>query len=95
MIPDGGSFGIVQGGNVGSDGYLEAFMNGFEFVLLAIRGRLAETDLPDEERQRLEAFLEDYWRIAKAYRDRRPAPEPSGLSVSGPFAADLKAVAPN
>lgn len=59
--------------------YMEAFMNGFEFVLLAIRGRLAEGGLPESERERLEVFLADYSRIAQAYRARKPAPEPAML----------------
>lgn len=66
-----------------SEDYLGAFMNGFEFVLLAMRGRLQEADLPAEERARLEAFLADYWRIAQAYHDRQPAPAPQGLGIAG------------
>lgn len=66
-----------------SEEYLAAFMNGFEFVLLAIRGRLAEDHVPPAERARLEAFLEDYWRLSRAYHDRHPAPEPSGLGIHG------------
>lgn len=52
---------------------MDAFMNGFEFVLLAIRGRLAESDLEPGERARIEAFLADYQKLAEAYRGRRSA----------------------
>lgn len=77
------------------DAYMEAFMNGFEFVLLAIRGRLAEEKLPEEERARLELFLTDYSRIAEAYRARKPAAEPVGLAIHGRIAADMALVTPN
>ena len=82
---------------VGSEAYLEAFMNGFEFVLLAMRGRLAETDLPAAERQRLEAFLADYWRISRAYHDRHPAPAAAtaGLGIQGLLPAEVAPVMQN
>ena len=69
-------------------------MNGFEFVLLAIRGRLAEADMPADERARLELFLQDYSRIAQAYRQRRAARE-TGLVLHGPVRADAAMVATN
>ncbi|HUR68144.1 MAG TPA: hypothetical protein VM370_02780 [Candidatus Thermoplasmatota archaeon] len=78
-----------------SGAYMEAFMNGFEFVLLAIRGRLAEEDLPAAERARLEVFLADYSRIAAAYRDRRAAPKPVGLGIQGKVTRELEPVAVN
>lgn len=53
------------------DAYLDAFMSGFGFVLLAIKGRLAEAGVPAADRQRLDAFLRDYERLADAYRNRR------------------------
>jgi len=71
-------------------GYLDAFMNGFEFVLLAMRGRLAEADLPEAERLQIEAFLADYARIVSAYRARTPAAQPNV-----PFVAELTALASN
>lgn len=77
------------------DAYMEAFMNGFEFVLLAIRGRLAEAKLPPAERARLEVFLADYSKIADAYRSRRAAPEPVGLAIHGRIAADMALATPN
>ncbi|MFA5861948.1 MAG: hypothetical protein WDA16_09680 [Candidatus Thermoplasmatota archaeon] len=77
------------------DAYLEAFMNGFEFVLLAIRGRLAEDNLPPAERARLEAFLQDYWRIVNAYKERTQAVPQSPLVSSRPFHAVLSAVPTN
>lgn len=97
--------------SLASDAYLEAFMNGFEFVLLAIQGRLAEVDLPSDERARMEAFLADYWRISQAYHDRHPAPsmptvlaaspsEPTPvagamLSIAGPFRTALSGAVAN
>ncbi|HEX2023013.1 MAG TPA: hypothetical protein VHH36_09870 [Candidatus Thermoplasmatota archaeon] len=78
----------------GQDAYMEAFMNGFEFVLLAIRGRLAEAGLDDAERQRLEAFLADYWRISAAYRARRGEGR-DALRVRGPIDAALTPVMAN
>lgn len=80
-----------------ADAYLDAFMNGFEFVLLAIRGRLAESELEPAERARLEAFLDDYQRICRAYRARTPAAEddPSALRVHGAIAAELLPVMGN
>lgn len=69
-------------------------MNGFEFVLLAIRGRLAEGDLPADERARLEVFLADYSRIAKAYRERKDAREDT-LVFRGPVVADVALLTKN
>lgn len=70
-------------------------MSGFDFVLLAIRGRLAEADLPAEERARLEAFLADYWRISRAFHDRHGEPAPAGLVLQGPVSADVPPVMAN
>ena len=67
---------------------MDAFMNGFEFVLLAMRGRLVEADLPDAERARLEGFLADYSRIADAYRARQP-PKASPFSVISALAVEV------
>lgn len=75
------------------EAYMDAFMNGFEFVLLAMRGRLAEGELPDEERAHVEAFLADYARIASAYRDRKEGR--ATLSVKGPLTLDVEALATN
>ena len=69
-------------------------MNGFEFVLLAIRGRLAEGNLPAAERERLELFLADYSRIAQAYRKRRAA-DPGALVFHGRVQADVGLVTTN
>lgn len=79
-----------------ADEYLDAFMNGFEFVLLAIRGRLAEERLSAAERARLDAFLEDYQHIVRAYRERRSAPpSDSPLAASRPFHAEASAASAN
>lgn len=85
---------------IGSDAYLDAFIHGFEFVLLAIRGRLAENNLPAAERERLEGFLEDYWRISRAYHARRPAPaaaaaDASFLGIQGRLPAEIAPVMKN
>lgn len=76
------------------DAYMEAFMNGFEFVLLAIRGRLAEAGLPADERARLEAFLADYSRIAQAFRERREERDDK-LVFRGPVIADVTLLTKN
>lgn len=87
-ISPGHAGSSVHNNGMGSETYLEAFMSGFEFVLLAMRGRLAEVELPDDEKARMEAFLEDYWRISRAYHDRQPGKlEP--LSVTGPVPVEL------
>lgn len=78
----------------GTEPYLDAFMNGFEFVLLAIEGRLRVEDLSAEDRARLEVFLKEYWRIAEAYRHRRPADVP-GLQIEGRMQAALEPVMTN
>lgn len=64
-------------------------MSGFDFVLLAMRGRLAEADLPDTERDRIETFLADYWRISRAFHERHEAPVPSGILVQGPVLSEV------
>ena len=87
----------MPGNELHSDAYLDAFMNGFEFVLLAMRGRLAEADLPEEDRARLEAFLADYRRIARAYHDRTAAPKAPAnlLRIHGNVQAEVEAVMKN
>ena len=95
MIPPGRIGWVVPSPQMEPDAYMEAFMNGFEFVLLAIRGRLAEEKLPPEERRRLEVFLADYSKIAEAYRARRPAPGTPGLAIHGRIAADVALATPN
>lgn len=82
-------------GAADAERYLEAFMNGFEFTLLAIRGRLAEADLPPAERARLEAFLDDYARIVQAYKSRQPAAAPPGLVLHGSIPAEVLPVMGN
>lgn len=86
---------LMDGVAAGPDAYLEAFMNGFEFVLLAIRGRLAEDSVPAAERARLEAFLEDYWRLVNAYKERTQAEPDSPLVSSRPFRAQASMVTTN
>jgi hypothetical protein len=78
-----------------TDEYLDAFMNGFEFVLLAIRGRLQVEELSKEDRARLELFLKEYWRIAEAYRNRRPAADEARLQIEGRLSAALEPVMTN
>jgi hypothetical protein len=89
----------MQQGSETSD-YLEAFMSGFEFVLLAIRGRLADARLSDDERERLLAFLEDYERIARAYHARTSDAaaargDLAALAGARAFHAEVSAVAVN
>lgn len=85
----------MRGKGVASEDYLQAFMSGFDFVLLAMQGRLKEGGLPEEDRARLEAFLADYWRISRAFHDRQEAPVLAGLSIKGPLVADIPPVAVN
>lgn len=70
-------------------------MNGFDFVLLAIRGRLVESDIHPAERARLELFLQDYSKIAQAYRDRRADVAPRGLAIHGQVKTQLEPMAAN
>jgi hypothetical protein len=77
------------------EAYMEAFMNGFDFVLLAIRGRLAEADMHPAERARLELFLQDYSKIAQAFRDRRADLAPRGLAIHGSIKSQLEPMATN
>lgn len=76
------------------EAYMDAFMNGFEFVLLAMRGRLAEGTLPAAERARIESFLDDYAKITKAYRERKEGAA-APLTVHAHLPLDLAALAPN
>lgn len=85
----------MRAGESDPEGYLEAFMNGFEFVLFAIRGRLQESHLDAAERARIETFLQDYDRIARAYRNRSPAPEPTPLASPLPFRVEMAEVPAN
>lgn len=77
------------------DAYLDAFMDGLEFVLLAMRGRMAESRLPLAARERLESFLAEYGRMATAYRERRPARAGAPPALAGPFVAELPSGAAN
>lgn len=79
----------MRGMGSSSEEYLQAFMSGFEFVLLAMRGRLEEGTLPDAERARVEEFLADYWRIARAFHDRHDAPVTRVPVLKGPINADV------
>lgn len=81
--------------DISADGFLDAFMHGFEFALLAIRGRLQESDMEPAERARIEAFLADYARITRAYQARTPAPAPEGLAIQGRLPVELEIVARN
>lgn len=63
-------------------------MSGFEFVLLAIQGRLAEPTLDPAERARIESFLADYWRISESYHQRH-APKVEAPAVVLPFPVEL------
>jgi hypothetical protein len=83
----------VETAALSSEAYLDAFMSGFEFVLLAMRGRLAEPGLDAAERERLEGFLADYWRISASYHERHPA-KPAAALVH-PFPVDLPPQAVN
>lgn len=79
----------MRGMGTASEEYLQAFMSGFEFVLLAMQGRLEEGTLPEEERARVEAFLADYWRIARAFHDRHDAPASAATVFQGPLQVDV------
>lgn len=70
-------------------------MSGFDFVLLAMRGRLAEGDLPAEERAKLEGFLADYLRISEAFRARRAAPPAAAIGAPRPFTVGIASVPSN
>ena len=85
----------MPGMQAASEDYLQAFMSGFDFVLLAMQGRLKEAGLPEDERARLEGFLADYWRISRAFHDRHEAPTPTGISIKGPVVADVPPLAAN
>jgi len=90
----------MQRGDAETSEYLEAFMSGFEFALLAIRGRLADARLSDVERESLLAFLADHERIARAYHARtRDAAAARGdlaaLAGARAFRAEVSAVAAN
>ncbi len=61
-----------------SEDYLDAFMNGFEFILLAMQGRLSELD--DETQERVRTFLADYKRVSDGYRARRTVATPVDIS---------------
>ena len=89
LIPPTPVDGSVPAPAVASEDYLQAFMSGFDFVLLAIRGRMQEADLPEAERARLEAFLADYWRISRAFHERTDAPAPVPLALTGPVRAEV------
>jgi hypothetical protein len=84
----------VESAGLSSEAYLDAFMSGFEFVLLAMRGRLAEPGLDDAERARIESFLEDYWRISASYHARHPE-RPAAPAVVHAFPVDLPPQAVN
>ena len=94
MVPARRARGMNHG-EPNPDAYLEAFMNGFEFVLLAMRGRVQEDRLPPADKARIEAFLDDYARIARAYRARTPAPDPEPLAAAMPFRLALAEVPAN
>ena len=85
----------MRPGEPNPEGYLDAFMNGFEFVLFAIRGRLQESRLDATERARIESFLADYDRIARAYRERQDAPQPAPLASPLPFRVEMAEVPAN
>lgn len=85
----------MQLGEADPDAYLEAFMNGFDFVLLAMRGRLQESDLEPAERARIDAFLEDYARIPRAYRERRKPAVAEPLASMLPFRLEMAVLPSN
>ncbi len=76
-----------------TDGYLDAFMNGFDFVLLAMRGRIETEDLTKEDRARLQTFINEYSRVAEAYRNRTPAT--TTLHIEGRIRAEMEPLAAN
>lgn len=48
--------------------YLNAYLNGMQFVLLALEGRM--DDLDGEDRAEMRAFLDEYHEIAMRMRER-------------------------
>lgn len=56
------------------DGYRDGFFRGVEFVLLAMEGRLAASDLPAREAEALRRFLREYQSFLEAHegQDRGP-----------------------
>ncbi|MHB8584416.1 MAG: hypothetical protein ACYDDF_01065 [Thermoplasmatota archaeon] len=80
---------MAQIGETSSD-YLGAFMDGLEFALLALEGRLPDT--PETR-----AFLEDYRRILERHRDSAGKFEPVAARVFGRVLqiADLSPAAKN
>lgn len=60
----------------GDDEYLAGFLDGFEFLLLALEGRM---DLLDEAAaEELAPFIEDYRRLGELLRERGICPRPRG-----------------
>ena len=60
--------------------YLEAFLDGIDFVLTAMRGRIAQEADP-AVRVQLEAFLADYQRLAQSRVRRASDARPNGQSL--------------
>lgn len=58
------------------DEYLDAFLNGLEFALLAAEGRLGDT--PEAR-----AFLRDYRRVLLRYREGRELPPADLVRIVG------------
>lgn len=48
--------------------YLNAYVNGIQFVLLALEGRMEELD--DDEREALRGFVDEYHELAMRMREQ-------------------------
>lgn len=53
---------------MGSPEYMNAYLNGMQFVLMALQGRLEELD--EESQEALQEVLHDYHEMTMRMRDR-------------------------
>lgn len=58
----------VSGRAMGRPEYVNAYLNGMQFVLLALQGRLK--DLDGDDRRVIEEFVEEYNELAMEMRER-------------------------
>lgn len=58
----------VSGRGMQRPEYLNAYLNGMQFVLLALEGRMDELD--EEQQQTVRAFLEEYHALSMRMRER-------------------------
>lgn len=58
----------MSGSEQGGPAYVNAYLNGMQFILLALEGRIQEMEDPDKEE--LIAALYEYHEMASRMRDR-------------------------